>query len=133
MTIEDLANTMPNGFHDAVLLSYSVDLVTGTVRLALNLWVGDLESQDYDVRERYRSAEVILSGISYFFIEMPDPRYSYSKPYKLDLCDPDPAVVERLPTPKDGFAGRFYSSSTNSFIHFAGTDAQIIYPDRKLT
>jgi hypothetical protein len=127
MTIRDLEHTLPNGFHDAVLNSYCVDLAAGSVRLTLNLWVGNIDSREYNERERYRSVEVILSGVSYFVTEVPDPRYSYSQPYIVDLCEPDPNVLERLPTPEGGYAGRFFSSTTNSFIHFAATDAHIIY------
>ncbi len=125
MTIRDLGQTLPNGFHDAVMNSYSVDLAAGFVRLALNLWVGELSSRDHDERECYKLVEVLLSGVSYFVTDVPDPAYSYSQPHILDLCEPDPNVVERLPTPKDGYAGRFYSSTANSFIHFAGTGADI--------
>lgn len=132
MTIHDLEQTLPNGFHDAVLNSYSVDFATGSIRLRLDLLVGDPRRRDYDERERYRSVEVLLSGVSYFVTEIPDPAYSYSEPQSVDLCEPDPNVMARLPTPENGYAGRFYSSTANSFIHFAGTGARIIYiPDAR--
>ena len=61
MTIDELDAFLPNGLHDAKLGKVAIDFTERTVRLDLNIWVGDEEK-----REAYRSAEVTLSGLLFW-------------------------------------------------------------------
>ena len=41
MTLDELARTLPNGFHDAALHSLALDFNLRTAELLLEIWVGD--------------------------------------------------------------------------------------------
>jgi len=53
----ELADTLPNGLHDAELAMLKIGFVTREVRLELDIWIGD-EAE----REAYRRTEIRLSG-----------------------------------------------------------------------
>ena len=63
MTLEELADTLPNGFHDAQVSSVSIDYVKREARLLMDLWVGDLSSQNEEERQVYRSGELRRSQL----------------------------------------------------------------------
>jgi len=131
MNIKELEATLPGGFHNALLRCYRVDLTAKTAHFRLQLCVGDPHSRHETIREAYRSADLVLSGLEYFFVDAPDPTYPREAPWQIDLCDPDPGFTARYDTPLNGFASRFYSSATNVFIHFAAVSAAIIYEDEQ--
>ena len=95
----------------------------------MDLWVGDLHSVDESIREAYRSADLILSGLEYFSVDAPDPNYLRDAPWQIDLCDADPEYIGRYPVTEGCFAARFYSSDINAFIHFAAKSAAITFQD----
>ena len=132
MTIQDLASSVGGGFHDAVLKSFSVDLVERWACFDIELCVGDPSSDDIEIRERYRSAVLRLKEVQYLFMDPPDPRYPATGPWLIDLCEPDLDVTSQIPTADHGFAARFFSSTTNAFLHFAAMDASIAYPEASL-
>ncbi|HEV7402440.1 MAG TPA: hypothetical protein VGO11_05920 [Chthoniobacteraceae bacterium] len=125
MTIFELEDTLPSGFHDALLHGYFFDLVGQTARLDLEISVGDPDASSQTDRDAYRPARVLLEGVEYFIVERPDPRYGRNAPWMVALCDGEPAFagVEKR------FAARLYSTSTNSFIHFSARHATITYRD----
>jgi hypothetical protein len=82
MTLEELADTLPNGFHDAQVSSVSIDYVEREARLNIDLWVG-VPSEDEELREAYREGELKLSGLLYWVIEPPDANYLYGKSKQL--------------------------------------------------
>jgi hypothetical protein len=127
VTIEDLAATLPNGFHDARVHVVSVDFSARAAELTLDVWVGAIDRPPGPEREKYRKARLNLIGLEYLAFEPPDPRYRYREagPIKVDLCDPDDAVAESRPCVQTGFAGRLFVSDWNSFIHFAAADARL--------
>ena len=77
MTLNELAETLPNGFHDSRVVTIMVDYARRELRFGMRIWVGDLYSPDEIEREAYRTAVVTLSGLLFCVIEPPDPRYPY--------------------------------------------------------
>ena len=57
MTFEDLTCDLPNGLHDAELLSVNHDLLNRTVILDMDVWIGTMADPP-ERRERYRRAGV---------------------------------------------------------------------------
>ena len=127
MTIQELESTLPSGFHDAYLHRYEVDLVTSTALFYLNISVGDPESESSEERDAYRMGHLTLHDLDYLVNEPPDPKYEQAMPWMIDLCDSLPDFPKGQK--ESGFRARFYSSSTNSFIHFSASDASFAYEE----
>jgi hypothetical protein len=129
MTFDDLAISLPSGFHDAELKSLTIDYTKREARLILDVWVADdLNSEE---REAYRLAEVILSGLLFWVSEPPDVRYPFNKaggkridigPMKL-LKERD--FVKLPPIPDDAFVNWIFVSDWNAFIYVAAQDAAL--------
>ena len=124
-TLQELADGLPNGFHDACVSACAIDFVARTVTFKLSIWMGD-ESDS----ERYRDADLKVSGLGFCAFDAPDPRYPFAdgKPLTVDLCDADPAVAATTALPRDAFAARFWVSNWNSFIHLTGTHSELVWP-----
>lgn len=58
MTLEEVAASLPNGFHDAYIKGISTDYVTGTASFDLEIWVGDDSAEKEEDREVYRPARL---------------------------------------------------------------------------
>lgn len=131
VNIEELAGGLPNGFHDALLRSMSVDTVSQTAAFALDVWIGDLDARTSAERERRRAACISLTGLSHFSIDPPGPGASQSAagPLMVDLCDADASVPARSTIDDGGFAARFFVSQWNAFIHFAARDATLTWTE----
>lgn len=135
MTLDELYKTLPNGLHDAMVHSITVDYSKQQVRFDISVWVGDLDSQDEDAREAYRDGELVLNDIGYYIVEAPDPTYPY---YGADHITVDtgnlkslarpPAV--RLPPAQEGmFVNWIYVQEWNSFIYVASRSAELQWND----
>jgi hypothetical protein len=96
VTIEDLAGTLPNGFHDSEVEVMSVDFNARTAEFTLLVWVGTMQSPPGPDRDKYRRARLTLIGLEYLAIEPPHPDYPYEDAgtIKIDLCDPGHAVAQ---------------------------------------
>lgn len=68
MTLEDIAQSLPNGLHDAKLHGFSVDYAAQSAHVDLHVWIGTADNM-----EAYRSAALTLEGLEYWIIEPPDP------------------------------------------------------------
>jgi hypothetical protein len=123
-TLEEVAGGLPNGFHDAQLSSCAMDFVARTVTFKLSIWIGDQRDA-----ERYRDAELKISGLGLCAFDAPDPRYPFADRRRLavDLCDADPAVAATSARPENAFAARFWVANWNSFIHLTGTHAELAW------
>ena len=108
-----------------------MDFVKRTVTFDLDVWIGDLDSSDVRDRERYRAARLVLAGLLFCHVEPPDPRYPFQEgaPLRIDLSEPDARHPLAQKLPESAFAGRFYVSNWNAFIHFAGCDADLLWAD----
>jgi len=132
MTLEELAATLPNGFHDAQVSSISLDYLKREVEFTLDVWVGDSSSQDEEVREAYRNGELKLSGLLYCAIEPPDANYPYGEAKKLwvdagalESASFKPSVKLPEPLSEDAFACWFFVQDWNSFIYVAAREASL--------
>jgi hypothetical protein len=95
------------------------------------VWLGDLHSTVTAERERHRRARLELLGLGYLIVEDPDPRYGpFSKsPVQLDACAADDDADRSRRVPEGGFAGRFFITDWNSFIHFSAREARLTWLD----
>jgi hypothetical protein len=129
VTIDEVISGTPNGFHDAYLLSISVDYRERILRINLNFcWTGDLNSEICEVQEAYREGTFIVSGLQYFVIESPAKGSSVDEPSYIDGFKTRASDVIRASLPEvadDTFRYSFFVGDWNSFIHFAGALADI--------
>ena len=129
MNIEDLEADLPNGLHDALLRTFEKDLGKRRAEFILDVWLGDLWSSVTAERERYRPARLELLELAYLVVDVPDPRYPAGDgaPLRVDACaaDEDPERLRQVPP--GGFAGRFFVTEWNAFIHFAAMDARLTW------
>ena len=131
MNLEELENKLPNGFHDAQLININIDYSNQKAVLDINLWTGDLDAKESELRETWRHGKLTINKLLFCVIEPPDSNYHYieSGPVNIDggpmkaLSSP-PKIPLPNPLPKDAFVHWFYVSDWNAFIYIAGMDAQ---------
>jgi hypothetical protein len=134
MTIEEVGNLLPNGFHDSDILGISIDYVRGEVTFLINV---DLTSPDEKVEVPSRHGELKLTGLLYCVIE--PPHHSFEKEYIFEEDElwitsdsSDFSVLKECPTlpepiPDGGFRHWFFISSHNCFIYVAAMDASFLW------
>ncbi len=119
MTLEEIEQSLPNGFHDSSIFGVRLDYVQRTAELDLEIWVAGSDDEDI---EQYSRAILSISGLIYFVIEPPGPpNTSHDAP---TLVDGGSSELERTaqlpkPLPAGAFTYWFFVSSWNSFIHIA--------------
>lgn len=130
MTIDEIGDTLPNGFHDADILSIHLDYVKEESSFLIDI---DLSEPDVRVEVSSRQALLKLTGLLYCVIE--PPHCSFTKEYipgedklwitsdssdfsGLKDCPKLPA-----PLPANSFRHWFFISSHNCFIYVAAMDA----------
>ena len=136
MTIEEVGNTLPNGFHDSYILGISIDYVSGEATFLIDV---DLTSPEEKVEIPSRHGELKLTGLLYCVIE--PPGYSLAKEYvfcedKLWIAE-DSSDFKELkehpelpePIPDGGFRHWFFISSHNCFIYVAAMNASFNWMD----
>jgi hypothetical protein len=131
VNLEELEAELPNGLHDSLLRTLSSDLTEGRAELILDVWLGDLHSSLESERERRRPGRLELLGLTYLVVEDPDPRYApvEGTPVQIDACAADDDAARSRQVPEGGFAGRFFVTQWNSFIHFAALEARLTWID----
>ena len=129
MTLEEVAASLPNGFHDTHIKGISIDYVTGVATFDLQIWVADDVEEDPEV---YRDARLILSDLLFCVIEPPDPRYDYHEKKPLWVGDSShsfapvsSSIQLPSPLPENAFSHWFFVNNWNSFIHVAAMDARL--------
>lgn len=137
MTIEEIGDSLPNGFHDSDILGISIDYVRGEATFLIDV---DLTLPGEKVEVPNRHGELKLTGLLYCVIE--PPGYSLAKEYV--FCEDRlwitgdsgdfgelkeyPKLPE--PIPDGGFRHWFFISSHNCFIYVAAMDAGFKWLDR---
>ena len=132
MTLFELEQTLPNGFHDAHIQSFSVNYVTREATITLDVLVGVPDGKTEFEREAYRTCLLKLTGVEYFVIDPPDPTYAYAKPGTLWI-DAGPLESAKLNSKvklpslqsKNSFAYLFFVQDWNSSLYVAATDASL--------
>jgi hypothetical protein len=129
MNIDQLEEDLPHGFHDSLLRRFSSDMDERRAEFVLDVWVGDLRSDVTAERERYRPARLELLGLGYLIVDDRDHRQADVDlaPVQIDACaaDDDPERARQVPA--GGFAGRFFVTEWNAFIHFAALEARLTW------
>ncbi len=135
MTLEELADTLPNGLHDAQVSSVSIDYVRREARLIIDLWVG-VPSEEEEVRDAYREGELKLSGLVYWIIEPPDVSYPFGESKQLWVdagslgsASFKPSVKLPEPLPSGAFASWIFVQDWNSFMFVAAMDVSLEWND----
>jgi hypothetical protein len=134
MTLDELDHALPNGFHDADILSLELDYVAATAKLHLSLLVGWPEDPDPE-RQAYQEAMLIVAGLCFSSIEPPSPAYPFlpdGKPINVSGDPAEPADFPSLPElaaklPVGSWCYRLFVNDWNSFIHIAGRDAKLTW------
>jgi len=129
VNLEELEGDLPNGLHDALLRGFSSDLPERRAEFILNVWLGDLHSSVTAERERYRAARLELLGLAYLVVDAHHPTYPVGDgaPVRVDACAADDDPQRAPQVPPGGFAGRFFVTEWNAFIHFAARDARLTW------
>src|SRR2546430_17323890 len=128
MTLEKIADFLPNGFHDAFLKRTQVDYVNREAELELEVWVGDLMSKEPTSREAYRAGKLRLAGLRRYTVEAPNREYldEEHNGQKIDLAPPEydrKSYSPQEPLPASGFAGAFiFTDEMNSFLNVVAED-----------
>lgn len=131
MTIDELARTLPNGFHYVEITSFYIDYVRREVKIMINVWVGDVEG-----RETYRPATLTLSGLLFCSIEPPDARYPYQEAGSLTVDTGSVVALTRPPetrlpdvAPAVAFTNWFFVKPWNAFNYVSAQAAILAWRD----
>ena len=128
MTIDELEQSLLNGFHDAFIRTIRLDYARRTASMEMSIWVDDLDESP-EFRELYRDAVLEFEGMQSVILDPPDPGYPYAEPKPLwvDFASgpPDPPIPALTLLPKGCFVARFYVRDWNSFVSVAATSASL--------
>ena len=138
MHIKEIKESLLNCFHDSYISSISIDYLKREIIFSINIFEGDPDADTEEDREKTRDAILTIKKFHYFFCEPPDPRYDISKRkaiWMVNLCvdSDDWELPDTLPNniPSNSFKCGGFISDWNSFIYFAGEDAEIVWTDDK--
>ena len=134
VTLVELENTLPNGFHDSALRSFEVDYARRTLRVRLSLKVGVPDDPPV-TRNDSRDAMFEVVGLAFFVVDPPDTGCDFSAGGEVWIGDGYETtsirqftrhLIELLKAlPEGTFAHSFFVSDWNSYIHVAGTDCSL--------
>ncbi|MGO8795925.1 MAG: hypothetical protein ACLQLC_13975 [Candidatus Sulfotelmatobacter sp.] len=126
MTIPELENKLPNGFHDSFLVSLTANFTAGTACIEL-----DVDHDDPDP-EAFRRMTLRLKGLSLFVVDQPDVRsaLSFGRTIWVSGHETDEKMMPNLEAyrknaPAGSFFYSFFLHHWNCFIHLAATDAEL--------
>ncbi len=126
MTMKEIEFRTPNGLHDAYLLGISTDYNKRTLRLDID-WLVAPTSKKYEERNGYQFGSLFVSGLRYYVVEAPVLGNGES-PDQINGFETDVDAIERckLPDVEEGiFRHSIYLGYWESFIHFAGSSAEV--------
>jgi hypothetical protein len=127
MTFQEVAVSLPNGFHDAELQRFEMDYVQRLLQFDLVVWIGDMD--DKRRRELYRPARVTFESVGFLVIEPPDTSSPWLKPgrIKIDAGDGQPPQsVSALPNAPAGTSIMWlYLGEVNRFLLFSAGNASL--------
>jgi hypothetical protein len=133
MTLDDLAASLPNGFHDSALKVVVIDYVNREAKLSLEIWMADCDAASAADREAYRQAEVSLSGLVFWVCEPLSAGYPYDGKGEVTIDIGSVETLTRPPsptlpsTPVGCFVNWIYVRAWNAFIYVAAHDAKLTW------
>jgi hypothetical protein len=122
MTMAEIEERLPAGFHDAELLNLSVDYVRSEAKLDFSLWTPSEEE-----REKYSAASLYLEGLQYLIIEPPSTEGEhYQSCVDGYVSAKSRFPIEGLPAAQEGkFAHSLFVVGWNSSIHIGAASARL--------
>jgi|ERR1044072_643875 hypothetical protein len=127
-TLDALEANLPNGFHDALIKSISIDYTQRKIVIAISILTGQPSSPTEEERERYSDAILTIDDFLFCIIEPPDPQHAFASAGLLRI-DSGSGNPQRLPflenIPADAFARWFFINEWNSFIYIAARAAHL--------
>ena len=137
MTLDQIEQTLPNGFHDAFLCALSVDYVGRTAEMDMEVWVGSMNTDDYQGREAYRRGRLHFPGLLQFTSEVPNHEFlpeetdSLTNGLSIDMAPAESDSLGREgnewpdePLPEGAFQRSFcFTGDANSYLRVAARDA----------
>jgi hypothetical protein len=136
MQIQDIEDSLPNGFHDALLERIDIRYENNRAIFYIQILVGDPDSKNAEEREAYRLGKLTLDSLFFCAIETPDPTYPYREKKHLRISAGHleslthanlPDLVQSLP--ENAFSCWFFIQEWNAFIYVAALDAQFIWSE----
>lgn len=131
MSINEIEKNLPNGLHDAVMFGHHVDYQKGSIEFYLEVWVGGLNSENMEERERYKKGILSFSGVEYFIIEPPCETQIVFEPFSFSAGDPEIEEIKpsvSLPDAPDGsFRVYFFIYKLNAFMHICANKCSFEY------
>ncbi len=130
VTLAEISDSLPNGFHDAVFHRCLIDYTARQIELRLSLWIG-IMGADESTRERYAPVIVKVREFAYWVVQPPDNSRSPEQ-CESSIDGHEVSVVELhtvgLPaTPDLCFAYSFYVNHWTSLIYVCAKDAALTY------
>src|SRR4026209_1489392 len=71
MTLDDVVAELPNGLHDALLRTLTIDFVARRATFTMRAWVGKADAETIAEREAYRPLTLSVSGLLWCIVEPP--------------------------------------------------------------
>jgi hypothetical protein len=97
----------------------------------LDVWMGDMDSDVPEVRETYRSGQVLVDELLFVLPEPPDPKYPFSNSVGLtiDGCDMRKNLSAELISslPADAFFRSIWVNEWNAFVHIGAKNAKLVW------
>jgi hypothetical protein len=123
-----LGSEEPNGtFHDATLLSVSIDYSSRVFVAEFELCVGDPDASDEQVRERRRAGRLRVEGLQVWAVEPPTGmidaplrRLWLTADGPLAECPTEAGKALALSVGENGAAWYLYFSDLNAFAYLVG-------------
>jgi len=138
MTLAQIDEMLPNGFHDAEVEQFIWNFQQNSAVFDIDFWIATGDDHD---REKRRRGRIELQEIAFIAIEPPDPRESDPRPYssslgtlQIDGSLADAKSFPQLPKlrpnlPADAEIFSFYVVNWNSFIHISAIKARLVWRD----
>ncbi len=126
MTFEEVAASLPHGFHDAQLRRFEMDYVHRKLTFDLDVWIGGMNAR---VRELYRPARLTLENVAFLVIEPPHPDYPWDEPGEIRIDagvgQPSQSSAKLPDAPVGASVAWMYLEDLNTFLVFAAASASI--------
>ncbi|MGE5343395.1 MAG: hypothetical protein ACM3SY_18150 [Candidatus Omnitrophota bacterium] len=88
MNMQEIADTLINGFHDANVNEINLNFLKKTAQINLDIWLGD-ETEP----ERYQKGRLFFSDFLFLSIDPPDEGV-YSDTFVIDLVENDNDILD---------------------------------------
>lgn len=132
MDLKTLESRLPNGFHDAEILSISVNYAAATALIDLNLSTGTPGGTDPD---EYRRGRLTIHGLHYLVCDPPetlrqggDGEGLWVTTLDADAPGLSPGLAGLIRAlPRGAFCHRLYVAQWNSFIHLSAQAAELTW------